>query len=495
MSVRMQLAALAAVLALVGGGCSSAAPASAPPVDSSLAVSPSPEASATAASGPYIPAEPVTVRIWDWNAGKDFYPKAFEEFNRTHKNITVDYQFIASDQFPTAVKASFEARNPPDLFLGFFEPLAEEIGQGWVQPIADPSDPDLMAWKAKFPEGTFVDGAQVIDGQIYSFPILFEPNTIYLYYNKTLFAKAGITQPPATWSELRETARRITAAGAGKFYGMVTGSKDVWPWFMNISYLAATAGGSSSGVAGAPPMPFDYRTATFKPNDQSVKDAMQLWLDMKADGSVIPGVDGLGDADAHLAFGSGKAAMMFSGIWTPSVLAGVTPDADFGVAAVPVPDGGRKGWDMHNAAWSFVESAQTKDRRAVFEVIKFLTSVEHQTEYVKAGVGLAFWPEANSPANITAKGLAEIAQIGPASQKQAPVLPAVTGKVAPKWSEPQFTSVLDGIWLGKLQMDALDDLAKRMNAEFDAAIEAARAQGVDVTKETFIVPGWDPANP
>lgn len=46
------------------------------------------------------------------------------------------------------------------------------------------------------------------DGKLYGVPWL--GHTIQLVYNKTLFEEAGITEPPATWEELYEVAKKLT---------------------------------------------------------------------------------------------------------------------------------------------------------------------------------------------------------------------------------------------------------------------------------------------
>ncbi len=67
-----------------------------------------------------------------------------------------------------------------------------------------------------------------------------------LFYNKTLFEKAGVTDLPTdkwTWDDLYAAAKKISAAGAGKYWGLETpiGTGDAN--FINYPFL--TAGGSS----------------------------------------------------------------------------------------------------------------------------------------------------------------------------------------------------------------------------------------------------------
>ncbi|NDJ80750.1 sn-glycerol-3-phosphate ABC transporter substrate-binding protein UgpB [Vibrio campbellii] len=50
------------------------------------------------------------------------------------------------------------------------------------------------------------------DGNMLSLP--FNSSTPVLYYNKNMFEKAGITNPPKTWKEMEEVSRKLLASGA-----------------------------------------------------------------------------------------------------------------------------------------------------------------------------------------------------------------------------------------------------------------------------------------
>nr|WP_246432773.1 sn-glycerol-3-phosphate ABC transporter substrate-binding protein UgpB [Rhodopseudomonas rhenobacensis] len=72
-----------------------------------------------------------------------------------------------------------------------------------------------------------------IDGNMLSFP--FNASTPILYYNKTLFGRAGLDpgQPPKTWPEVGAAAKRLLAAGAA------CGFTTSWPSWINIENFSA----------------------------------------------------------------------------------------------------------------------------------------------------------------------------------------------------------------------------------------------------------------
>jgi len=77
--------------------------------------------------------------------------------------------------------------------------------------------------------GYYVDLA----GNMLSFP--FNASTPILYYNKSLFKKAGLDPetPPGTWPEVGEAAKRLVAAGAS------CGFTTAWPSWVNVENFSA----------------------------------------------------------------------------------------------------------------------------------------------------------------------------------------------------------------------------------------------------------------
>lgn len=80
----------------------------------------------------------------------------------------------------------------------------------------------LLPWDAKNFEkiggrDRFVDsalGSTGVEGQDPAAVPLYSM-AYALYYNKQMFADAGITKPPATWDELVETGRKISRTASG----------------------------------------------------------------------------------------------------------------------------------------------------------------------------------------------------------------------------------------------------------------------------------------
>ena len=91
---------------------------------------------------------------------------------------------------------------------------------------------------------TFLKDGQY-QGTDYGIP--FTTSTRALYYNKKIFAKAGIPSPPTTWAQLRADAAAIKAKGYIG-YGMPLGSEEAQAeamlWFLGAGGGYVNSNGS-----------------------------------------------------------------------------------------------------------------------------------------------------------------------------------------------------------------------------------------------------------
>ena len=211
-SSRVAPCALAAVLcALALGACGSSgsgatAAASHPQAASDPGTSSSANATGTAAAGPaQWNGTPVTVSFWDPFTGReqDDLKAVVAGFHKLYPKITVVARGAISDN---NIIAAIRGGSPPDLTMSeSADNLGEYCGTGaWINLgpylAADHINVDVMpAAVRQYTE---------FDGDRCAVPDLAD---VYgLYYNKTLFAKAGIKTPPTTFAQLTADAKKLT---------------------------------------------------------------------------------------------------------------------------------------------------------------------------------------------------------------------------------------------------------------------------------------------
>lgn len=139
--------------------------------------------------------------------------KIAADFNATQSayKVVPVYKGNYTDTMTGAV-AAFRAKKQPHLVQVFEVGTATMMAaKGAIYPIEalmiDAGEP--------FDKSQFLPAVisyyQTSDGQLLSMP--FNSSTPVLWYNKDAFAKAGISEPPKTWAEMKTVSEKVMAAG------------------------------------------------------------------------------------------------------------------------------------------------------------------------------------------------------------------------------------------------------------------------------------------
>ncbi|MFJ6567775.1 ABC transporter substrate-binding protein [Streptomyces sp. NPDC091292] len=189
-----------------------------------------------------------------------------------------------------------------------------------------------------------------------------------LYYNKAMFADAGITEPPATWDELVADGKKISKDG--KWALGAEGSN------LSNNIHQAFALGKQHGA--------DFFDASGKPtftSDGAVA-AVKQYVDFMAKDKIIsPGNAEYAQNQSLRDFAQGKTAMV---LWQAAASTfaaqGMKPD-DWGVAPVPVPSGTPGTGQNLNSMVAGINIAvfkNTKNLDGATDFVKFMTSDAEQ---------------------------------------------------------------------------------------------------------------------
>jgi multiple sugar transport system substrate-binding protein len=191
-----------------------------------------------------------------------------------------------------------------------------------------------------------------------------------LFYNKKLFADAGL-QPPKTWQDLVADAKKLTDP-AKKQYGVVMEGAS-YTEGAHFAFMFGRQNGANLFQNGQPG--FD--------SPQMVAGVKQ-YVDLMATQKVVnpSNAEYLNDADMLKDFAGGKAAMMMIQSYAPKGLAENGMKAgEFGVVPIPAPDplppGGHK-VSSHVAGINIGVFKNTKNKDGALKLIDFLTSPEEQ---------------------------------------------------------------------------------------------------------------------
>jgi multiple sugar transport system substrate-binding protein len=374
-----RLLLLSAVVVLAGCSSSAATPAvpTAAPTTPATAATTTTAAPASPTAAPTSAGVTTISLLWGFTGGdKAAYDGMITQFNKTHPDVQVQETTEPWDAIATTTPAAFASGQGPDIVTpdyneatvlayasaGTILPLNDLLGTGSNQ-----IDPSVLP-KA-------VTDSFTINGNLYAIPADFR--TLMLFYNKDLFAKAGIAAPPSTMDELLADAKQLTNAGAGQ-YGMAIPDNNtiaVWP------ILIWADGGDIVGSNGCSALDTPATIA-----------AVQKWADAIVTDKISP--VGLSGADAGNLVAAGKAAMEINGPWE----VGTHTAAKINFDVAPVPKGSGPEVTLSNAT-PFVVNKSTKHKAAVYEFLSWWAGQDGQRQLaLAAGEPPARTDMANDPA-------------------------------------------------------------------------------------------------
>ena len=241
---------------------------------------------------------PVTVRFMDFSANgghEQDLSALVTAFEAQNKDIKIQVETVPYDSYFTKLQTAVAGGTAADTFELDYQNFVSYAKNGSLAPLAGV---DGTAYKDSLRK------AFVSDGKQYGLPESF--SNVVLFYNKTLFDKAGVAAPTAswTWADEQAAAAKLTDATA-KVWG------DYQPISYNEYYKAvAQAGGQFLSA--------DGKSAAF---DSPAGIAAAKWLVDKAGKTMPTDKDGAGtpDFDTNL-FKAGKLAMWHTGIWMFSAM-------------------------------------------------------------------------------------------------------------------------------------------------------------------------------
>ena len=200
-----------------------------------------------------------------------------------------------------------------------------------VDPTGFAEAGNLYAWQPDELKDFQFPTANPIKGQYYQLPA--NTQTIPpIYYNKKMFADAGITAAPKTWDELVADSEKLKAKGITPF--TIGGGKDGFPSSMILTGLVSTEVYNTT-----PDWLTQRREDKVKFADAAFQKAFQKLGDLAAKGYVDKTQVSRDYAATEQAFLDGKSAMYPMGNWFAANADTKKHDFDIGVFNFPTEDG------------------------------------------------------------------------------------------------------------------------------------------------------------
>ncbi|EIE98221.1 extracellular solute-binding protein [Saccharomonospora glauca] len=300
-----------------------------------------------------------TVTFWDTSDATTeapAYKELVERFEQEYPNIDVEYVSVpfdgADDKFKTAAQSGDGA---PDVMRSDVGWTVTFAALGYLQPLdGTPALKDADDYLPVPME------SNVYEGKTYGVPQV--TDTLALLYNKEHFAKAGITEPPATWEELREAAELLEKK--------VPGTEGI---FINADsyYLLPFVYGEGADYV-------DVEGKRITIDSPEVKAAIETVRELTADG--VGTVDTSANKYTNMqdGFKNGSVSMIINGPWSISdALSGKAFDDPDNLGVAPVP-AGPKGQGGPVGGHNYTVYAGSANLAASYLFVEFMNRPENQ---------------------------------------------------------------------------------------------------------------------
>jgi raffinose/stachyose/melibiose transport system substrate-binding protein len=317
----------------------------------------------------------VTLTLWHNSTtgdGKKYWEDTAAAFEAANPGVTVEIQAVQNEEMDGKLQTALNAGDAPDLFMARGGgKLADIVAAGQVMDLTDKISSD-----AKSALGTSLNAFEV-DGKNYGMPVAVLPSGIFTAQD--LLTAAGVTEAPATISDLEAADAKIRATGVAP---IAVGAKDAWPaahWYYNFALRAC-----SKDVLDEAAQSRSFDDPCWLQAGENLESFLKT-QPFNEGFLTTAAQQGAGSSAGLLA--NHQAAMELMGAWNPGVIASLTPDekplADLGWFPFPeVPGGkGEKGAIMGGvdgySCWVNAPAQCT-------DFLNFLVNKENQENYAKA---------------------------------------------------------------------------------------------------------------
>ncbi|WP_433438511.1 extracellular solute-binding protein [Nonomuraea sp. CA-141351] len=315
----------------------------------------------------------VTLEWWHLSTAeplKSLWAQRAKDYMAKHPNVTIKATVLENDAYKAKLTTITQSGKAPDIFATWGGGvLKQQIDAGLVKDISA----DVAGVLPNFTPAAL--SAYQLDGKTYGLPT--DIGMVGFWYNKKLFAKAGVTEPPATWSAFLEDVKKIKAAGVTP---IALAGKEKWPGHYYWAYLAMRIAGLDALKQAA--TDHDFTKPDFVAAGQQVKALADLQPFQKGFlGAAYSTPDGQAATVSN-----GKAAMELMGQWAPAVQkdSGKGLGDDLGFFPFPAVEGGKgSAGDAFGGGGGLAVGADAPAEAVDF--VKFMTEMGNHSKAVEAG--------------------------------------------------------------------------------------------------------------
>lgn len=296
----------------------------------------------------------VWIRPWD-DFQQEWITEWTDVYNSSQDKVEVQISFVPESAWSEKLKAAQGTGTTPDVWCVNLNDVDKQVSLGAIQAMDDYIDVSVFDDL----EDNFKAIAEV-NGKYYAYPYQVEAGQM-LYYRKDMFAAAGLDpeQPPKTWDELIEYAKKLTSEYT---YGYQLNTDD--------GSIAWTSYGMQYNFNGGYCITENWDKANI--NNDNYRELIKVFQTLHNDGSVP--TSALSGAFGVSPVCEGSVAMMCAGSWNFQLIKDDYPEvADLiGVAPAPTRTGEAGATSSALGGWCLAVDGNSDTPKEAAEYIVWL---------------------------------------------------------------------------------------------------------------------------
>ncbi|GIH64145.1 extracellular solute-binding protein [Microbispora siamensis] len=289
---------------------------------------------------------------------------------------------VDDEQYKTKVALDLKSRAGADVIDLDGIWVGEFAQAGYIKPLAEVAGPEADSWEGWSQIPQAVQGLGTFEGRRYGLPQGTDGRV--LFYNKTLFRKAGLPDrwQPRSWQEILDAGAALRRAGVP----------------VPIQIDAGTAMGEATSMQGALPLLAGagaqiYADGKWTGASRALRDVLDFYRQVYSGGLGDPRLqqEARGRDKSFAQFAEGRIGILAEGdyFWRSVIepKAGVAPmkdrDSVVGYALIPAqrPGAGIRGQDFVSMSGGAVRvlNPNSKNPKLAWELLSFMHSAEATT--------------------------------------------------------------------------------------------------------------------
>ncbi|OPG07048.1 hypothetical protein B1R27_15050 [Streptomyces sp. GKU 895] len=386
-------------------------------------------------------AGPVNMEFWGW-AG---YEKIVDQWNTAHPNTKVTFKKIPSGPKGgyTQISNALTAGKGPCLAQIEYQNIPSMLVKNSVMDITQYANADMDKY---IPSAV---SASSVGGKIYGVPVDVGP--MVLFYRKDLFAKYGISKPPATWAEYKADAEKVTTADPGVKFGTMLGDAS---GLASFTLQTAQSWYSTKG---------DSWTVSI--DNPGTRKVASYWQDLK-DKGLVAKTGSAWDPQFNKASEAGKVLTFVGAAWAAGGLKSDLQNLSGKWRVAPMPTwaaGDGKSASSGGSATSVMTGCKTPK-----EAVQFADFLSSDPQAVKSGIEGGLYPASKA-------GQEDPSLTGGdpyfGGQKVGDVYKASAAQVPSTWTNGPTFQQVETDFTGAIGKGTLPDAVTTVQASTVAAIK------------------------